>query len=255
MQTATEPIYSASSPPFILDTDMSGGRLDSDPDFEFFDSHNTLDAGNSPGIFLADDFATDSPQFLGGFGSPNNTKSPLPDRASLLDTKLHQSLSAPSTASSAGSYQDSSSDSSRYKRKSSSDSSRSVLTNGDVMMADDTDMGEWKVDDMMQRNEAQDFGGFDGTINPSAMDANFGFSDKTMENDFDFESAASSPSPFGIGPVEMDSPEMPTIKYDTPRGKNSPMLKTKFNKDKRNSVGSRLTLRCGVKADKNSNTL
>ncbi|KAG0648057.1 mga2 [Hyphodiscus hymeniophilus] len=230
MQAAQESLYSASSPPFILDPDMSGGRLDSDPDFEFFDS-NTLDAGNSPGIFLAEDFAIDTPQFLGGFGSPNTTKSPLPDRAALLDTKLQQSLSAPSTVSPAGSYQDSSSDSSGYKRKSSSESSRSVLTNGDVMMADDIDMGDWKVDDMVQGTEAQSYGGFDGTINPSAMDANFGFSDKTMENDFDFESAASSPSPFGIGPVEMDSPEMPTIKYDTPKGKNSPMLKTKFNKN------------------------
>ena len=243
MQTATEPAHSASSPPFILDTDMSGGPLDSDPDFEFFDSNN-LDAGNSPGLFLAEDFATDTPRFLGGFGSPNNTKSPLPDRASLLETKLQQSLSAPSTASPAGSYQDSSSDSSGYKRKSSSDSSRSVLTNGDVMMADDADMGDWKADDMMQGNEAQNYPGFDGTINPSAMDANFGFSDKAMENDFDFDSAASSPSPLGIGPVEMDSPEMPTIKYDTPRVKNSAMLKTKINKNhnKANSVSCRLIL-------------
>jgi hypothetical protein len=204
---------------------MSGGRLDSDPDFEFFGSNN-LDAGNSPEIFLAEDFATDTPPFLGGFGSP----------------KLHQSLSAPSTASPAGSYQDSSSDSSGYKRKSSSDSSRSALTNGDVMMVDDTDMGDWKVDDMVQENEAQKYGGFDGTMDPSALDANFGFSDKTMENDFDFESAASSPSPFGIGPVDMESPEMPTIKYDTPRGKSSPMLKTKFNKNhnKVSSVSFRL---------------
>jgi hypothetical protein len=109
------------------------------------------------------------------------------------------------------------------------------------MMADDTDMGDWKVDDIVQGSDAQGYGGFDGTINPSAMDANFGFSDKTMENDFDFESAASSPSPFGIGPVDMESPEMPTIKYDTPRGKTSPMLKTKFNKNhnKANSVSYR----------------
>jgi hypothetical protein len=119
------------------------------------------------------------------------------------------------------------------------------------MMADDTDMGDWKVDDMMQGNDAQNFGGFDGTINPSAMDANFGFSDKTMENDFDFESAASSPSPFGIGPVEIDSPEMPTIKYDTPRGKNSPMLKTKINKNhnKANSVGFSSSVEAWIKAN------
>ena len=58
-----------------------------------------------------------------------------------------------------------------------------------------------------------------------------------MENDFDFESAASSPSPFGGIAVDMESPEMPTIKYDTPR-KKSPILKTKFNRNhsKGNSV-------------------
>ena len=243
MQTATEPAYSASSPPFILNTDMSGGRLDSDPDFEFFDSSN-LDTANSPRSFLVEDFATGSPQFMAGFGSPNTNKNPSPERAALLDTDLHPSLSAPSTASPAGSYQDSSSDSSGYKRKSSSDSSRSLLTNGDPMMADDLDMEDWKVADLAQGNDAQDFGRYDGTINPEALDANFAFNDKSMENDFDFESAASSPSPFGNGPVEMESPEMPTIKHDTPKGKGSPMLKTKYKKhhNKAHSVGSHLML-------------
>ena len=244
MQTSAEPVYSASSPPFILDSDMSG-RLDSDPDFEFFDSNLPLDATNSPGIFLAEDFSTDSSQYLTNFGSPNpaNHKSPLPDQGSLLDTRLQQSLSAPSTASPAGSYQDSSSESSEYKRKSSSDSSRSALTSADVMMADDTDMGDWKVDDMIRGNEPRNFGGYGGTINPSTMDTNFEFSDKTMENDFDFESAASSPSPFGIGPVDMESPEMPTIKYDTPRAKDSPVLRTKFNKN-HNKVNSVSDFKC-----------
>jgi hypothetical protein len=225
MQTAPDPVYSASPPPFILDADMSGGRLDSDPDFDYFDSSNQ-DAGDSPAMYLAEDFATDSPPFLGSFASPNTVKSSLPDRASRLHTKLKEPLSAPSSSSPAGSYQDSSSDSSGYKRKLSSDS----------LMADDADMGDWKLDDMMRGNEQQNFDGFDGTINPSAMDVNFEFTDKAMENDFDFESATSSPSPFGIGPVDIDSPEMPTIKYDTPR-KTSPMLKAKFkNRNKRNSV-------------------
>jgi len=238
MQPSAEPVYSASSPPFILDSDMSG-RLDSDPDFEFFDSNLPLEAANSPGIFLAEDFTTDSSQFLTTFGSPNlaNHKSPLREQTSLLDTKVLPSSSAPSTASPAGSYQDSSSDSSAgYKRKSSSDSSGSALTPGDVMMADDADMVDWKVEDMIG-NGAPNYGGFDGTIDPASMNANYGFNDKTMENDFDFDSAASSPSPFGIGPVEMDSPEMPTIKYDNTPRKKSPMLKTKFkNHNKANSV-------------------
>jgi hypothetical protein len=104
------------------------------------------------------------------------------------------------------------------------------------MMADDMDMGDWKAEDMVAGNDASGFGEYGGTIDPSAMNSSYGFSDKTMENDFDFDSAASSPSRFGIGPVEMESPEMPTIKYDTPKN-NSPMLRTKIkNHNKANSV-------------------
>lgn len=230
MQTSAEPIFSVNSPPFILDSDMSG-RLDSDPDFEFFDSN--LEATNSPGRFLGDDFEEDVSQYL-DFGSPVTThKSPLLGKA-LLDASAKASLSAPSTAS-PGSYQDSSSDSSGYKRKSSSESSRSALTSLDVMMADDVDMGDWKTEDMAGGTDMSNFGAYDGTINPASMSKDFEFNDKSMENDFDFESAASSPSPFGIGPA--DSPEMPNLKYDTTR-KTSPMLKTRFNKShsKANSV-------------------
>ena len=248
MQASSEPGFSASSPPFILDSDMSE-RLDSDPDFDFFDSNIPLEATNSPGIFLGDEFPIDTSQYLTNFGSPApvSHKSPLPEQGSLLDTRLQQSLSAPSTASPAGSYQDSSSESSGYKRKSSSDSSRSALTTGDVMMADDTDMSDWKVEDMIAKSDASNYGGYDGTINPASMSNNFAFTDKSMENDFDFESAASSPSPFGIGPVDMDSPEMPTIKYDTPR-MNGPMSKSKFiNHNKANSVCCTSDESCGSK--------
>jgi hypothetical protein len=234
MHNKAEPICSASSPPFVFDSDMLG-RLDPDPDLEFLDC-NQLESANSPGIFLTEDFAIDGAQFLGAFGSPIAThKSPLPARSSLLDTKV-TSLPAPLTVSPAGSYQDSSPDSSRYKRKSSSDSSRSALTSCDTMMADDTDMGDWKVDDIMRGNDEPSFGGYDGTINPLVMDTTFDFSDKAMENDFDFESASSSSSPFGIEPADMDSPGKPTIKCDTPR-KKSPPLRNKFmNHNKVNSV-------------------
>jgi hypothetical protein len=68
------------------------------------------------------------------------------------------------------------------------------------------------------------------------MNNAFGFGDKAMENDFDFDSAASSPSLFGAGPVDIGSPEMPTIKYDTPC-KSSPNVRTKFrHHTKMNSV-------------------
>jgi hypothetical protein len=232
MQTSAEAVYSASSPPFIIDSDMSG-RLDSGPDFEFFDSNNlSLDSANSPSIFLAEEY-TDGSQFLNFSSPPPSTyKSPLQGKASPIDTKVqqHPPLSAPSTASPTGSCPDTSSESSEYKRKSSSESSRSALSTGDVMMADDADMGDWKTEDMIATNDAAGFGTFDGTINPASMNTNFEFNDKSMENDFDFESAASSPSPFAIGPVDMGSPDMPTIKYNAPR-KRSPAVKNKFHRN------------------------
>jgi hypothetical protein len=96
------------------------------------------------------------------------------------------------------------------------------------MIPDDVDMGDWKGDDIIKGENMSNFGEFagNGTINPSAMDKDHSFNDKAMENDFDFESASSSPSPFAIT-MDMESPSMPAIKYDTPR-KSSPMVKTKF---------------------------
>jgi hypothetical protein len=241
MQASAEAVYSTGSPPYILDSDMSG-RLDSDPDFEFFDANLPQEASNSPGIFFAEDLATENSQII-DFSSPTTTvyKSPLQGKAPLINTKVPHPISAPSTASPAGSAHDSSSESSGYKRKSSSESSRSALTAGDILMADE-DMTDWKMDDLVgDLTDANDpsvvFGAFDGTIDPTSMDSNFQFNDKSMENDFDFESAASSPSHFGFGPVDMDSPEMPTIKHDTPH-KHSPGMKSKFNKNhiKANSV-------------------
>lgn len=228
MPTTTEPV-SASSPPFILDSDMLG--VDEDPDFEFLNSGLE---DTSP-LFSDGIFATNTSQYLPTFGSPDLTtqKSSPSNKKALLETRLPQPISAPSTASPADSYRDSSSDSSGYKRKTSSESSRSVLTSGDTMMGDDLDMGDWKVEETMLGNDAPSYGTFDGTINPATM-TKYEFSDKTMENDFDFESAASSPNPFGAGSVT--SPEMAVIKQDTPK-RHSPMLKSKFiSHDKRNSV-------------------
>jgi hypothetical protein len=213
------------SSPFVLDLDMSENP--EDPDFDFFDINTPFVTGSSPSAFLAEESAVENYKYSTGIGTPPSAtleQGPL-NQPSFAQRKP-QILFAPSSASPAGSYQDSSSDSSRYKRKSSSDSSRSALTGKDIMMAD-ADMVDWKVDEMMTGGDGAHFGGFDGTINPSSMNNAFGFNDKAMENDFDFDSAASSPSPFGAGPVDMESPEMPTIKYDTPR-KSSPKVKTKF---------------------------
>jgi hypothetical protein len=209
------------------------GSLDSDPDFEFFDC-NQLDAASSPGVFLTEESAVDGSQFLGSCTSPGfvNNKSPCPRpaRPALLDI-TGKTLSTSSTTSPTESDQDTSSESSKYKRKLSSNSSPSAATNGDMMMAD-AEMEDWKVEDMIRREGPPIFGGYDGTINPLAMDSNFGFNDKAMENDFDFDSASSSPSPLRAGSVEADSKPIkqdPSTLYEAAR-RNPSMLKTKIKR-------------------------
>jgi hypothetical protein len=219
MPAKEEPPYSS---PFILDLDMSQNL--GDPDFEFFDTNTPFAVTSSPSAFLAEEYSVESPKYSATTGAtvPAALKQDLHSQPSFPDSRP-LTLSAPSSASPAGSFQDDSSDSSRYKRKSSSDSSRSALTGGDFIMAD-TDMSDWKADEMMTGGEGVQFSSYDGTINPSSMNNAFGFSDQTMENDFDFDSATSSP--FGPGAADMASPEMPTIKYDMPR-RHSPKMRTK----------------------------
>lgn len=236
MQTISESL-SANSPPFILDSDMSG-PMEPDPDFEFLDNpHLPFEATYSPSNFF-EEFASDSPPYFSAFGTSSAAKHKSLEQPSFINTGVLQpTLSAPLTASPAGSSHSSSSDSIAYKRKSSSDSSGSALTSVGAMIPDDIDMGDWKGDDIIKGESMSNFGEFagNGTINPSAMDNNHGFNDKAMENDFDFESASSSPSPFAIT-MEMESPSMPAIKYNTPR-KSSPVVKTKFrNHNKSHSV-------------------
>lgn len=239
-QAISEPV-SSSSPPFILTSDMSGA--DSDPDFEFLDnSRMPFEATYSPNNFF-EEFSHESPPYYSAYATPSAAGHKSPEQPSFINTAVLQApLSAPSTASPAGSSQSSTSDSMEYKRKSSSDSSRScILNSGAAMMGDDIDMRDWKADDMIKGENASNFGDYagNGTINPSAIVNNFSFNDKCMENDFDFDSASSSPSPFAVT-MDMESPQMPTIKHDTPR-KISPMVRSKFrNHNKSDSVSQML---------------
>lgn len=245
MQAISEPI-SASSPPFILNSDMSGA--DSDPDFEFLDnSHMPFETTYNPNTIF-EEFSHDSPPYYPAYATPSVAGHKSPEQPSFLNTAVLQApLSAPSTASPAGSSHSSTSDSMEYNRKSSSDSSRSALNSGAAMMGEDIDMGDWKGEDMIKGEGMSSFGDYagNGTINPSAMVNNFGFNDKSMENDFDFDSASSSPSPFAIT-MEMESPEMPTIKQDTPR-KISPMVRKKFRSHNKSNSVSQLSLLLSLK--------
>jgi len=221
------------SSPFILDSDEQDPQ---DIDFGFFTSSVPFASVSSPGNFPHhEDISSRNNDDISSY---QTSASPALKREHLgspiFPETRRQPLSAASSASPAGSsFQDSSSDSSRYKRKTSSDSSRSAFTGKDDIMMDDG----WKVDDLGVDVSYGPFG--NGTVDPSAMDSTFGFNDKVMEDSFDFNGAsgANSPNHFGAGPVDMESPEMQPIKHDTPR-KSSPNFKPRLgNHMKANSVG------------------
>ncbi|KAI9894821.1 MAG: hypothetical protein M1814_000040 [Vezdaea aestivalis] len=99
------------------------------------------------------------------------------------------------------STQDSVSTSSKgVKRKLSSGSTKSSSGSSYKTMAEDADMADWKPDELMMGEDGLNFGGFTATpnaSNPLQLDQDFERSNTLMENDFDFDSAASSPSPYG----------------------------------------------------------
>ncbi len=103
----------------------------------------------------------------------------------------------------------------------------------------DAELNDWKTDSIMGNGEDGVFGGFDGTIDPSTMHGIYHFNDKSMENDFDFDNATSSPNPFATS-RELGSPEMPTIKYDTTKESPQEMKSKASHHNKTNSVSKRM---------------
>lgn len=93
----------------------------------------------------------------------------------------------------------------------------------------DAEMGDWKMEGGLN---GDDSGVYDPYSSTTASTAAYNFSDKIMENDFDFDSAASSPN--HLAPV-MKSPEMPIIKHDTPTG-NTPSLNPRAGHHSKPSV-------------------
>ena len=101
----------------------------------------------------------------------------------------------------------------------------------DVSM-NDAEMGDWKVGGGHGPDDSEAYGPYSATTASSSTATAFDFNDKIMENDFDFDSAASSPSHFASA---MKSPEMPTIKHDSP-SRNTPIMKHRASHHSKSSV-------------------
>ncbi|KAA6409855.1 MAG: hypothetical protein FRX48_06467 [Lasallia pustulata] len=165
--------------PRIFDSEMAGTMEDGG--LEFFTSAMPQD---SPGQLFAGDTLATSPY-----------QSPMPVKSIRATSDAKRTVNgATFSASPDSSLQDSSSDSSvRPKRKVSSNSSHSAIPSRDVTMADGGHMNPWKDEDPML-----------GVVEPNVnfvasnlpAETNFELSNRAMENDFDFDSAASSPSPY-----------------------------------------------------------
>ncbi|KAI9819793.1 MAG: hypothetical protein M1832_003868 [Thelocarpon impressellum] len=193
--------------PLLLDTVLGAGLPDSD--FQFFRSALPPAEPSSPGAVASDYVLATSPNLpaLQGQQTLSNTSSVSP----ISSTHHSSSNSSPG-----------------HKRKSSSESSLSALARADVMMTDDADMSEWKVDELMTGGDGPTFGGFGGRFLPVssdtlAGDADFESSNKVMENHFDFESAASSPGPLDAAAGVPSHASKPANSFKVPYREAEPM--------------------------------
>ncbi|KFZ17044.1 hypothetical protein V502_04784 [Pseudogymnoascus sp. VKM F-4520 (FW-2644)] len=222
----TEP-YSS---PFILDLDVTEDP--DDQDFEFFNPGTPYIASGSPGAFLEQNLPPGERR--ANFGSPAIAKKGGTENRSSAVATGPRTPSIPSSDSPGGSFHDSSSDSSTYnKRKPSSESSEPTFESKDASM-NDAEMGDWKVGGGHGQDDSEAYGPYSATTASSSTATAFDFNDKIMENDFDFDSAASSPSHFASA---MKSPEMPTIKHDTP-SRNTPVMKHRASHHSKSSQNS-----------------
>lgn len=187
--------------PLIAEPGMSSSTV-FNTEYDLFDSDDGL--GGSPLPFI--DFINTDSDALQSFeasrtGDPKALLAPNPHSSAQPAGATPESLNA--------SFQDSASDSSSSKRTGSSSSTKTGITSGDVMMTDGLDLkaeADWNPENFVNGNE-NDFLAFDGTIDPSSIDGTFNFSDRGMENAFDFGSPSNSPSPFATGTIDGASPQ------------------------------------------------
>ncbi|KAI9858512.1 MAG: hypothetical protein M1813_006453 [Trichoglossum hirsutum] len=195
-------ILGGRSSPQIVDLDDMGGILQ-DGD-EFYIPHPTPASSG-----LLDDGTFDTTMSFGDSGSSTYMSAAFTSKnsqtipTSLIHNGSSELISAPSSSSPTSSLQDSSSDSSRHhKRKSSSNSSHSGPAVADTPTAHDHDsfnevMGGGDGPGFASYSDLVDFSPIGGPSGPPALLPDVEMSNRDMENHFDFESAASSPSPLG----------------------------------------------------------
>jgi hypothetical protein len=197
--------------PFIAGSGMSAHEFG-----EFiYDSDEPLGA-SSPLPDLDSSANADALQALNQ-SVTNNPKSFFSPQVTF--TKVSQVVTATGPESPSGSFQDSSSDSASSKRTGSYTSSKTALTAGDIIMTNVADVKTERIPFPVQLGNghmsAENVFMFGANGDLPAMEDMYDFDDKLMEESFDFDSASSSPNAAGAN-GGMASPEMPTIKTNTP---------------------------------------
>ncbi|KAJ9666093.1 SPT3 Dosage dependent suppressor of Ty-induced promoter mutations-like protein [Coniosporium apollinis] len=202
---------SESFSPLVVDQDTAAGWNNGNDDYLFDSSIINTDQLDDSSLFgTPGTFGNAQPAATPGllYGSPERPNDPSHDPPK-TGNRQHGSLqprSAPSSASPESSSQESASDtSSRRKRKTTSSNSSPSATFGS---GDRQDKKDWsaKMDSMV--NTENSFGNGDTAFNwvePSnvlSMDTDLDSINRTMENHFDFESAASSPGAFGLSSAD-----------------------------------------------------
>lgn len=173
--------FPSSLPSFITPTSMNSHPSTSDgsSQADFFDSAFALDSAEHAVLNHGLPDSAYRPQTS---TEPNSGRSPM-------STTLQGLSFSPSPESSPP---DSSSDSSvQHQRKGSSNSSHSGLLGGDVAMVDEDQVAAWSAAEGMAG--IQSSSNLGSQLLPNTID--FDFSNNTMDNVFDFDSAASSPGP------------------------------------------------------------
>jgi hypothetical protein len=115
-------------------------------------------------------------------------------------------------------------------------------------MADDADMTDWKADELMMGGDGPGFGESGFILNepadPLSLDVDLEMSNRAMERHFDFDSAASSPSPLGTGATAFGVSETRGVTFDTPHGGSTKPNGRFGHHSKMNSVSKKCCRRC-----------